>query len=422
MPESPPASRADRDSTAAPPSRSQRRHKPDELGPRVFKRGRWLAIDLRPWDGDRVTLRDPSARHWPKKGERTTDPEVADRWKWKYVDLYRDAAKRRNLGHRPRSVPLAQSVERFLTARELTVEPLTVRCDESTLRVHIVPHFGDERDIETIDTAEIQRFFDGLARLEYAPSTLKRMCDSFGAFFAWAGVKDHENPARRVLLPQIIDTDVRAFTDDEMELLRDKAAWMDRRARFDWANQRTRPLPILRSIELGFATGGRCAELLALDWSAFREGDRTVRITVQVARESTGVKHLKGKQARTALVLPSWWAHHDRHARGRVLDLGREDGAMLNPAGKWLRRLYTRAGIVDIHQTWHALRHTYARKFIELGGRLEELQKSLGHKSITTTEDEYGHFSEDAAATLARGRIYGEHPTHPAPRLVASRP
>jgi hypothetical protein len=38
---------------------------------------------------------------------------------------------------------------------------------------------------------------------------------------------------------------------------------------------------------------------------------------------------------------------------------------------------------------------------------LEELQKSLGHASIQTTEDYYGHFSDDAAATLARLRIYG---------------
>lgn len=400
----PRASRADLDSS---PRTRQRPHKPDELGPRIFKRGRWYAADLRPWDGERVTLRNPSARHWPKKGERTDDPEVADRWKWKYVDLYRDAAKRRNLGGRPRAKPLGDSVTQFLAQRELTVEPLTVRCDESTLRVHIIPRFGDGRDIETIETAEIQAFFDELVRLDYKPSTLERMCNSFGAFFAWAGAPDHENPARKVVLPAVIMDDVRPFTDDEMALLREKADWMDKRARL-WTNQVTTPLPIRRSIELGFSTGGRCAELLALDWSAFREGDRTVRYTVQVRREGTGVKHLKGKMARTTLVLPDWWAHHDRRARGRVLDLGRLDGAMLNQAQKWMRRLYRRAGITNIHQTWHALRHTYARRFLELGGRLEELQKSLGHKSITTTEEQYGHFSEDAAAILARRRIYGE--------------
>jgi integrase len=40
-------------------------------------------------------------------------------------------------------------------------------------------------------------------------------------------------------------------------------------------------------------------------------------------------------------------------------------------------------------------------------GELEELQKSLGHTSILTTERAYGHLGDDAAATLARQRIYG---------------
>lgn len=384
----------------------ERPHKPDELGPRVFARGRWLAIDLRPWGGERLTLRNPAARGWPAKGERTTDPEIADRWKWRYVDLYRDAARRRNLGGRPRAHPFGESVDRFLTSRELSVQPLTVRCDESTLRVHLLPHFGEERDIETIEVGEIQTFFDGLVRHGYAPSTLERMAHSFGAFFAWAGVADSENPARKVILPDIIRDDVRPFTDDELAQLRDKADWMDAKAR-EWTGQVTRPLPIRRSLELGLGTGGRQAELLALDWSAFRERDRTVRITVQVDRLGSGVTHLKGKQARTALVLPSWWEHHDRLATGRVLDLGRVDGALLNPAGKWLRRLYKAAGI-DVGQTWHALRHTYARQFIEQGGRLEELQKSLGHKSIATTERAYEHLGENTAAAMARSRIYGD--------------
>jgi site-specific recombinase XerD len=409
---------ADRD---APNSltRRQRPHRPDDLGPRVFPRGRWLAIDLRPWGGERVTLRNPSARGWPQKGERTADPEVADRWKWMYVDHFRDAAKRRQLGRRPRAHAFGPQVEQFLSARELTVQALTVRADESTLRVHLLPYFGPDRDIETIEAPEIQTFFDRLIRAQYAPSTLQRMLHSLGAFFAWSGVSDTENPARKVTLPAIVNDDVRPFTDAELDVLRDKADWMDRQAR-EWTGQRTRPLPIRRALELGLGTGGRQAELLALDWPSFRERDKTVRFTVQVNRLGTGVTHLKGKLARTALVLPSWWAHHDRTARGRVLDLGRVDGALLNPAGKWLRRLYVRAGIVNIHQTWHALRHTYSRLFIEQGGRLEELQKSLGHKSIVTTEQEYGHLTEQTAAAMAARRIYGEDSPSPSrgPHLV----
>lgn len=384
---------------------AQRRHRPGELGPRVFSRGRWLAIDMRPWRGQRVTLRNPAARGWPDRGERTTDLEVADRWKWSYVDLFRDASRRRSLGERPKARPFGESVEQFLASRALSVQELTVRCDESALRVHLLPHFGRACEIESIEANQIQNFFDGLVRQDYAPSTLRRMLNSFGAFFAWSGVSETENPARKVALPLIVHDDIRPFSDDELALLRDKADWMDAQAR-TWERRGGTPLQIRLALELGLGTGARQAELFALEWSAFRPADRTIRITAQVNRLGTGTTHLKGKQARTALVLPSWWDHHNRARSGRVLDLGRTDGALLNPAGRWLRRLYEQAGIMDVAQTWHALRHTYARLFIEGGGRLEELQKSLGHRSISTTERSYEHLGEDVAAAMARKRIY----------------
>lgn len=67
----------------------------------------------------------------------------------------------------------------------------------------------------------------------------------------------------------------------------------------------------------------------------------------------------------------------------------------------------------------HSLRHTYARQFIEKGGRLEELQKSLGDSSITITERFYGHMTEQSAATLARWKIYGEDAR---PQVVTTTP
>lgn len=66
----------------------------------MFRRGRYWHADLRPWSGGRVPLRDPKAKGWPLKGERTEDEDVARRWAWAYVDRdaagsLRDAARRR---------------------------------------------------------------------------------------------------------------------------------------------------------------------------------------------------------------------------------------------------------------------------------------------------------------------------------------
>src|SRR5690606_38475834 len=80
--------------------RHERPHRPHELGPRLFRRGRWWAADLRPWGGGRVTLRDPRARGWPRKGERTEHRDIAEKWKWAYVEYAQSEARARQLGIR----------------------------------------------------------------------------------------------------------------------------------------------------------------------------------------------------------------------------------------------------------------------------------------------------------------------------------
>ncbi len=80
----------------------------------------------------------------------------------------------------------------------------------------------------------------------------------------------------------------------------------------------------------------------------------------------------------------------------------------------WRRNgILDRAGLDRPGVGCHIDRHLYARDFIQLGGWSEEPQKSLGHRSMVTTEQLYGHFHEDVAAVLTRGRIYREDPNSP---------
>lgn len=59
-----------------------------------------------------------------------------------------------------------------------------------------------------------------------------------------------------------------------------------------------------------------------------------------------------------------------------------------------------RAGVT--YRNMHVTRHTFATRLIRRGARLENVQKLLGHSSIQTTVDVYGHLSvEDARADLA---------------------
>ena len=51
--------------------------------------------------------------------------------------------------------------------------------------------------------------------------------------------------------------------------------------------------------------------------------------------------------------------------------------------------------------TIHDLRHTHASGLIARGASLTEVQRRLGHESIQTTSDRYGHVAPDSAGRMA---------------------
>jgi integrase len=71
-----------------------------------------------------------------------------------------------------------------------------------------------------------------------------------------------------------------------------------------------------------------------------------------------------------------------------------------------------RAGLDGLR--WHDLRHTHVAFLIEAGVHVKAIQSRLGHSSISTTLDVYGHLFEgiDEAAAAAL----------PAPPAPSTRP
>jgi integrase len=62
----------------------------------------------------------------------------------------------------------------------------------------------------------------------------------------------------------------------------------------------------------------------------------------------------------------------------------------------------------------HVARHTFATRWLKRGGRMETLSKAMGHASIATTVDLYGHLDlSDIARHLALVEGSGEtNPLH----------
>jgi integrase len=353
--------------------KDRKRRNPVLEGPRLFKRGRWWAADLRPWGGARPTLRDPAQA----KGERTDLRDVARQWAEVYV-----ARLTKQTHDRQRSIrakrPLEKAVEEYLRHRQSTVERNTWDSD-LTVTGHLVEAFGN-RDVHGIGQDEVQAWFDKRAS-SYAPKTLALYAIHARTFFSWAG-----RPLQKITLRKGHTEDPDALSDAEVEKL--------------LAECRTERENLL--VRVGLATGCRKAELWALEWSDFRQDGRSVRIQRQIAWPGTTTKGLKGKRNRTALVLPGFMEELERKT-GRVMP-----GWVLNTAGasEAFERVLTRAGLAKVGRGHHVMRHTYSRIGLESHEwSLEMLKLFLGHQSIKTTEV-YAHFAEEVAVRLAEQRTY----------------
>jgi integrase len=320
------------------------------------------------------------------------------------VRLELDTARRRQLKLGPRPRPLGEAIDEHLEHREATVERST-RDSSRTALGHLRAWYGGSTQTDRVVPETLQKMADNLVRRGYAATTIDTYIRSIRVFFRWLGGHD---PVAGIQLPNPGRTDVEIWSDDDLERIREAADHIDENARLPgWPSARL-------MVEVLLATGARQAELFALEWRQLDETARTVRISHQLYRDGVGrTKPLKGKLARTTLVLPPLWPYleaTDSDWRSRIgIILARGDGRAFGrrPQTLLVASILNAARLARPGVGYHAGRHAYARLFVEANGSLEQLQRSLGHTSIRTTERTYGHLSEDAAARLARERIYG---------------
>jgi integrase len=160
--------------------------------------------------------------------------------------------------------------------------------------------------------------------------------------------------------------------------------------------------------ELLIGTGARISEALALTWPDLDLQQATLHIQRQQPRSGDGTRPPRqtltdrsdrpsahpcaeshGDAAQRAGDTPAWLFICPQPTRGRYSQRPATDPPSRRTDHEWHRHALTAAGLRDM--PLHALRHTAAAGWLTTGHSLIFVARQLGHRSITTTEHQYGH-------------------------------
>jgi integrase len=126
--------------------------------------------------------------------------------------------------------------------------------------------------------------------------------------------------------------------------------------------------------------------------------DRVIPVTDGLARAVAELTLLEGLENADHL----WYGVHANASGSRLL---RHRVIAESTFHRWWGRCIETAGVR--YRNPHTTRHTFATNWLRRGGRITTLSQVMGHESIRTTIDLYGHLdTRDAEADLAI--VFGE--------------
>lgn len=281
----------------------------------------------------------------------------------------------------------------------VTLKPVTQEEYEGYFRRVWLPAFGT-RQLASIRPDEVQAHIALMVRGgKHKPKSIRNYLAALSSLFSvavkWQYVK--ENPARHVAVPRQERKEVEFLTPEQLRLLVETA--------------KDNPLEhAVLAVAVG--TGLRKAEIRGWALDAADLYSETPAITVK--RSVVGNSDVIQESTKTAaghrtVPLPTYardavvsWLMVAPNSPNQLV-FCRPDGRPLR--AEWfndmLKRRLQKAGLPQV--TWHgATRHSYCATLASMGDVPPKvLQGLLGHTSITTTLDRYGHLLPSAKQDAA---------------------
>jgi integrase len=264
---------------------------------------------------------------------------------------------------------------------------------EGHLRNHIGPVF-DSIGLAAIRPTMVQQWVKDLQVSKgLAPRTIETIYVIFSSIMRGA-VRDgyiRKTPCAEIRLPEVTKTTVRLLTPRQVLALADAM----------------RPERYRLLVLLGAGSGLRQGEALGLALDRIDRDTAMITVDQQVILIQRRPVLAPPKTAASLRDVPApRFLLNAVVEHSDALKLGVVDILCRTPRGNLLRRDYynreiwkpaiAAAGLPD-DTTFHDLRHTFASTALAEGVPISEVSRWLGHKSITTTVDLYGHLVPEAS-------------------------
>jgi integrase len=352
-----------------------------------------------------VRYRDPTGRERARNFRRRSDAE-------KYL-VSVEADKLRGMWVDPRLGRISFSEwAAEVQQTNMTRRPATVYRVESMLRSLVLPTFG-KMTLSSIRPVTVRRWIADLVDAGYASTTV-RTAHALLSSVLKAAVRDGllpKSPAEDTPLPKVEHREMRFLSHDEIG---DLAQAVD---------------PRYRALVLtaGY-TGLRFGELAGLEVRHLEMLRRSLRVDQAMTDVGGRVElgPVKTSSSRRTVKLPRFLVdelaqHLAAFPSGAGLVFSAERGGPIRRTNfrrrEWLPAV---AASVGVPCRFHDLRHSHAALLIADGSHPKVIQARLGHSSIRTTLDTYGHLFEglDEAAADRLDASYQEALAD-SPRTVA---
>ena len=314
-----------------------------------------------------------------------------------YKDVKRklDAAKRRVEGKRLSGAgKVAELGNQWLSEMTISLKESSVNKYEDILRCYIFPEFG-ENDLSDITNQHVIDFVNclllsgGAKNQGLTPATVAEILSTLNGIRIYAIRRNYAvDFTMECISLKREQSDIRVFSiEEEMQLLSYLQEHMNASS---------------LGIMLCLFTGIRVGELCAMRWDDINLLEKRMHVskTMQRVRVSatadsrTEVKILEPKSSCSVRMIPLpdsiMGLIEEYHLPGTFLLTGDarryvEPRTMQNR----FKRILVSCGIRDAN--FHATRHTFATRCIELGFDVKSLSEILGHASVSITMNRYVH-------------------------------